>query len=64
MIKHALTNGYSWTIGKQQNDFLVLGDLLPKDRIVDPHNVDLLLKINGEVRQSDNTGNMIFKIPD
>jgi len=30
--------------------------------IADPHNVDLLLTINGEVRQKDNTGNMLFKI--
>ena len=36
--------------------------MVPKDAISDPHNVDLLLKINGEIRQQDNTGNMIFKI--
>ena len=40
----------------------MLGDLLPKETIPDPHNVELLLKINGEVRQKDNTGNMVFKI--
>jgi len=28
----------------------VLGDLIHKDIIPDPHNVDLLLKINGEIR--------------
>jgi acylpyruvate hydrolase len=50
MIKGAITNGHSWTISKQQNNFLVLGDLLPKELIPDPHNVDLLLTINGEVR--------------
>ena len=62
MIKGAITNGHSWTISKQQHNFLVLGDLLPKELIVDPHDVDLLLTINGEVRQKDNTGNMLFKI--
>lgn len=30
--------------------------------IKDPHDVELELKINGEVRQRDNTGNMLFKI--
>lgn len=62
MIKSAIGNGHSWTISKHQNNFLVLGDLLPKETIPDPHNVELLLKINGEVRQKDNTGNMVFKI--
>ena len=30
--------------------------------IEDPHNMNLELKINGEVRQADNTGNMNYKI--
>jgi len=64
MIKSAITNGHSWTLSKQQNNFLILGDLIHKDLIPDPHNVELLLKINGEIRQQDNTGNMIFKIGD
>jgi len=50
MIKTAITNGQSWTISKQQDNFLILGDLIPKEAIPDPHNVDLLLKINGEIR--------------
>ena len=40
----------------------MLGDLIRKEEIADPHNVILELKINGEVRQRDNTGNMNFKI--
>ena len=51
MIKAAIANGHSWTISKQQDNFLILGDLIPKEAIPDPHNVELLLKINGEVRQ-------------
>ena len=63
LIKQAITTGGSWTLSKQQGNFLVLGDLIPKSAIKDPHNVDLLLKVNGEVKQSDNTGNMVFDIP-
>ena len=48
--------------GKSQDGFLILGDLLNKDLIKDPHNMELELKINGELRQKDNTGNMYFKI--
>jgi len=39
-----------------------LGDLIRKELIPDPHNVNLELKINGETRQADNTGNMNYKI--
>ena len=63
LIKQAITTGGSWTLSKQQGNFLVLGDLIPKSAIKDPHNVDLLLKVNGVVKQSDNTGNMVFDIP-
>ena len=63
LIKQAITTGGSWTLSKQQGNFLVLGDLIPKSAIKDPHNVDLLLKVNGVVKQSDNTGNMVFGIP-
>ena len=63
LIKQAITTGGSWTLSKQQGNFLVLGDLIPKSAIKDPHNVDLLLKVNGVVKQSDNTGNMVFNIP-
>ena len=58
----AVGKGTPWLKAKVQDGFLVLGDLIPKERIADPHNVRLELKINGEVRQSDITGNMNFKI--
>jgi len=47
-----------------QDKFLVLSDLIPLTAIEDPHDVDLELKINQTVKQSDNTGNMHFKIYD
>ena len=62
IIKQALTNKYSWTFAKHQDNFLVLSDLISKEKIEDPHNLDLELLINGEIRQKDNTANMIFKI--
>ena len=62
IIKQALTNKYSWTFAKHQDNFLVLSDLISKDQIEDPNNLDLELLINGETRQKDNTANMIFKI--
>ena len=54
--------GTPWLKAKVQDGFLILGDLIRKEQIADPHNMLLELKINGEVRQADNTGNMNFKI--
>ena len=49
MIKSAISNKHSWTMSKMQDNFLILGDLLSRDVIVDPHNVDLVLKINDKI---------------
>jgi len=37
--------------------------LVLKDQVPDPHNLEITLRVNGEVRQHSNTGQMIFKIP-
>ena len=58
----AIGGGTPWLKAKVQDGFLILGDLIQKERIADPHNMLLELKINGEVRQADNTGNMNYKI--
>lgn len=50
LIKQALTNGHSWTLSKQQAGMLVLADPISPNVIADPHDVDLLLSINGEMR--------------
>ena len=64
LMKTAMGSGSSWFTAKAQDGFLVLSDLIPKEVIGDPHNCELELKINGETRQKDNTGNMLFKIPE
>lgn len=62
--KKATQKGLPWYTAKAQDNFLVLSDMIPADEIDDPHNVELELRINDEVRQKDNTGNMFFKIND
>lgn len=37
--------------------------LVTKDEVSDPHKLDLILTVNGEVSQHSNTGNTIFSIP-
>jgi acylpyruvate hydrolase len=53
-----------WMIGKSFDTFGPMGPVLVMaDEIPDPHALDLVLTLNGEVRQKTNTGRMIFTIP-
>lgn len=50
--------------GKGLDTFAPCGPfLVTAEEIADPHNLGLSLTVNGELRQSSNTDNMIFKIP-
>ena len=33
-----------------------------KNNVNEPHNLDLLLKVNGEIKQKSNTKNMIYSV--
>lgn len=53
-----------WVKGKSCDTFAPLGPFLAtKDEIADINNLNLWLKVNGEMMQNGNTKNMIFKIP-
>jgi 2-keto-4-pentenoate hydratase/2-oxohepta-3-ene-1,7-dioic acid hydratase in catechol pathway len=54
-----------WTMGKNFDTFAPMGPwLVTADEIPDPHNLNVSLTVNGEQRQSSNTRELIFKIPD
>ncbi|MFI8686648.1 fumarylacetoacetate hydrolase family protein [Rossellomorea sp. NPDC077527] len=51
-------------IGKSLDTTCPMGPyLVTKDEVDDPHNLFIITKVNGEIRQSSNTGEMIFTIP-
>ncbi|KPL61461.1 fumarylacetoacetate hydrolase family protein [Rossellomorea vietnamensis] len=51
-------------IGKSLDTTCPMGPfLVTKDEVEDPQNLSITTKVNGEVRQSSNTGQMIFSIP-
>ncbi|ODV77862.1 uncharacterized protein CANTADRAFT_26881 [Suhomyces tanzawaensis NRRL Y-17324] len=58
----AKKKGLPWSIGKGFDTFLPVSNFIPKDKIKDPYNVELKLKVNGEVKQQDKTDLMIFPI--
>ena len=56
---------FDWLNGKWMDTFAPMGPcLVTKDEITDPHNLGIRLKVNGQIKQDSNTGNMIFSIPE
>lgn len=52
-----------WSIAKGFDTFLPISNYISKELIPDPHNIELYLSVNGEVRQKDSTALMLFRIP-
>jgi len=53
-----------WLSGKAIDTFAPMGPVIvTADEIENPHNLDISCKINGELRQKSNTGELIFNIP-
>ena len=52
-----------WLLGKSLDQFLPLGKyLVTADEVGDPQQLQLTCTLNGEVRQSSNTSDMIFSV--
>ena len=53
-----------WTLGKSFPTFTPIGPAITTaDEVPDPHNLAISLTINGEMLQSSNTNDLIFKVP-
>lgn len=55
--------GLPWTLAKSFTASCPVSAFVPKEKIPDPHNLKLWLKVNGELRQEGETSSMIFSIP-
>lgn len=55
--------GLPWTIAKGFDTFAPISNFIAKECIRDPHDVELWLEVNGQSRQKDTTGLMLFRIP-
>jgi 2-keto-4-pentenoate hydratase/2-oxohepta-3-ene-1,7-dioic acid hydratase in catechol pathway len=63
--KRELDKFFDWLAGKWFDTFAPCGPwLVTKDEIADPHDLEIKLTVNGEVRQQGNTRDMIFSIPE
>ncbi len=55
--------GQNWVLGKGLDGALPLGPwLVTTDEIPNPHDLGISLSVNGETKQSSNTGEMVFSV--
>ncbi|CAK7205647.1 hypothetical protein SEUCBS139899_008426 [Sporothrix eucalyptigena] len=59
----AKKKGLPWDIAKGFDTFLPISQIIPKSAIPDPHNIEIYLTVNDEVRQQDSTELLLFRIP-
>ncbi|GAB7343329.1 hypothetical protein MBLNU457_1377t1 [Dothideomycetes sp. NU457] len=60
--EEAKKKGYPWDINKGFDTFLPLQGPISKEVIKDPHDIELWLKVNGQIKQQDKTELMLFQI--
>jgi acylpyruvate hydrolase len=60
----AKRDGMPWTLGKCWDTFAALSEVLPADKVKDPHALELYLAVDGKERQRGSTGDMLARIPE
>ncbi|MGF3554534.1 MAG: fumarylacetoacetate hydrolase family protein [Thermoplasmatota archaeon] len=54
--------GWPWTIAKSFDTFTPISEVVLKKNVENPNNLDLLLKVNGVIKQESNTKFMVFSV--
>jgi 2-keto-4-pentenoate hydratase/2-oxohepta-3-ene-1,7-dioic acid hydratase in catechol pathway len=58
----AKEKGHPWSVAKGYETFAPLAPFVSAEEINDPQSLELSLKVNGELKQKDSTGLMIFPV--
>ena len=61
--EEAKNKGQPWSLAKGFDTSCPVSDFIEKDRLKDPANSNLWLKVNGDMKQNGTTSDMIFNIP-
>jgi len=62
-VQHeAKKKGLPWSVAKGFDTSAPVSTILERKFVPNPHNLEISLKVNGEIRQKSNTKNMIFPI--
>ena len=59
----AKNNGWPWGIAKGFDTFAPISNVVLKEKIPNPQNLEICLKVNNKIRQKSNTKYMIYTIP-
>jgi len=62
MQSEAKRKGLPWSISKGFDTFTPISNVILKEKISNINNLDICLKVNGEIRQESNTKFMIYSI--
>ena len=58
----AKKNGWPWSIAKGFDTFAPISEVVLKENVSNPNNLDISLKVNGKIKQNSNTKNMIYSV--
>jgi 2-keto-4-pentenoate hydratase/2-oxohepta-3-ene-1,7-dioic acid hydratase in catechol pathway len=58
----AKKNGWPWSVAKGFDTFAPISEVVLKEDLSNPNNINISLKINGEIRQSSNTNHMVYSV--
>lgn len=58
----AKKNGWPWGIAKGFDTFTPLSEVARKEKVINPQNLDLELKVNGVLKQKGNTNQMTYSL--
>jgi len=62
MQSAAKKKGLPWALAKGFDTSAPISSVILKEEVPDPHNLDLQLWVNGQLRQKGNTKDMLFKL--
>jgi len=60
--QEAKEHGWPWTIAKGFDTFCPLSRAVPAGEVGNPHNLELLLAVNGEIRQRATTASLAYTV--
>jgi acylpyruvate hydrolase len=60
----AKKKGHPWTVAKGFDTFAPLGGIAPTSQVPDPQDLEVTLRVNGEIRQHGSTRDMIHSVAD
>lgn len=60
--QQAKEKSHPWAVAKGFDTFAPISDFVPADKVPDPQDVEVGIRVNGKQRQHSNTGKMIFPV--